>query len=190
MKEGRSDIGRVLSKPAKGSHDTRACIECAEYAGSSWGAILLYFKRVCLSCPQPSWSALSLAESAIAHLARIDVVPNSHPEKEEGMAYHRQCWSRVGVVLGLIVILTGCASPTRGQPLSPAEQAEFAIYRKMMTPAQRRTYLAKATPAERTAYLQESGLAQRFQALDPHDREAVQHGFLRKGMSAEALQFV
>jgi hypothetical protein len=106
------------------------------------------------------------------------------------MPYHRQCWSRVGVVLGLIVMPTGCASPTKGQPSSPAEQTEFAIYRKVMAPAQTRTYLTKATAAERTAYLQESGLAQRFQALAPHDREAVQHGFLRQGMSADALRFV
>ena len=106
------------------------------------------------------------------------------------MPYHRPCWSRVGVVLGLIVMLTGCASHIRGQQLSAAEQAEFDIYRKVMTPTQTRTYLAKATAAERTASLQESGLAQRFQALDPPDREAVQHGFLRKGMSADALRFV
>jgi len=59
-----------------------------------------------------------------------------------------------------------------------------------MTPAQTRTYLAKATAAERTAYLHDSGLAQRFEALDSPDREAVQYGFLRKGMSAEALRFV
>jgi hypothetical protein len=96
----------------------------------------------------------------------------------------------MGVVLGLIMMLTGCASHARGRQLSPAEQAEFAIYRKVMTPEQTRTYLAKATAAEGTAYLQESGLAQRFQALDPHDREAVQHGFVRRGMSAEALRFV
>jgi hypothetical protein len=116
--------------------------------------------------------------------------PQQSPREGGGYGISPTVLVSVGVVLGLIVILTGCASPTRGQPLSPAEQAEFAIYRKVMTPAQTRTYLAKATPAERTAYLQESGLAQRFQALDPHDREAVQHGFLRKGMSAEALQFV
>ena len=106
------------------------------------------------------------------------------------MPYHHKCWPRIGVTLGLIVMLTGCTSHARGRLLSPAEQAEFAIYRKVMTPAQTRTYLAKATAAERTAYLQESGLTQRFQALDPPDREAVQHGFLRKGMSADALRFV
>jgi hypothetical protein len=31
LKERRSDVGGVLSKPVEGSHDTRACIECAEY---------------------------------------------------------------------------------------------------------------------------------------------------------------
>ena len=106
------------------------------------------------------------------------------------MHYHRPCWPWMGVVLGLIVMLTGCASHARGRQLSPAEQAEFAIYRKVMTPTQTRMYLAKATAVERTAYLEESGLAQRFQALDPPDREAVQYGFLRKGMSTEALRFV
>jgi hypothetical protein len=164
--------------------------QCAKREKSAESDNQLHFKHVCLSCPQPSWSALSLAESAIAHVTRRDAVPSSHPEKEEGMPYHRQWWSRVGVVLGLIVMLSGCAPPARGRPLSPAEQAEFAIYRKIMTPVQTRTYLAKATAAERTAYLQESGLAQRFQALEPLDREAVQYGFLRKGMSAEALRFV
>jgi len=46
------------------------------------------------------------------------------------MPYHRPWWSRVGVVLSFIVMLTGCASPTGGPPLSPAEQAEFAIYKQ------------------------------------------------------------
>ena len=59
-----------------------------------------------------------------------------------------------------------------------------------MTAAQTRAYLAKATTAERTAYLSEVGLAQRFQAFDPLDREAVRNGFPRAGMSAEALRFV
>jgi hypothetical protein len=59
-----------------------------------------------------------------------------------------------------------------------------------MTSWQARAYLAKASSSERRAYLQEIGLAQRFQALDPLDREAVQSGFPRVGMSAEALRFV
>jgi hypothetical protein len=66
----------------------------------------------------------------------------------------------------------------------------LAIYRKVMTPAQVRTYLAQGSAAERTAYLQASGLVQRFEALDPLDRAAVRTGFPRVGMSAEALRFV
>jgi len=59
-----------------------------------------------------------------------------------------------------------------------------------MTGAQARTYLARASAAERTAYLREIGLAQRFEALDPLDRDAVLSGFPRVGMSAEGLRFV
>jgi hypothetical protein len=51
-------------------------------------------------------------------------------------------------------------------------------------------YLAKASAVERTAYLREIGLVQRFEALDPQDRAAVQAGWPRVGMSAEALRFV
>ena len=49
---------------------------------------------------------------------------------------------------------------------------------------------AKASAAERTAFLRQVGLAQRFEALDPLDRAAVQSGFPCGGMSAEALRFV
>ena len=46
-----------------------------------------------------------------------------------------------------------------------------------MTGVQTHTYLAKTSAAERTAYLQKIGLVQRFQRLDPIDRETVQNGF-------------
>ena len=59
-----------------------------------------------------------------------------------------------------------------------------------MTGIQTHTYLAKTSAAERTAYLQKIGLVQRFQRLDPSDRETVQNGFPRVGMSADALLFV
>ena len=59
-----------------------------------------------------------------------------------------------------------------------------------MTGAQERAYLAQATAAERTAYLSKIGLTQRFQALDPQDRDAVLSGVARAGMSAEALLFL
>jgi hypothetical protein len=106
------------------------------------------------------------------------------------MKYDRQllCWA--GVLLGTIVVLTGCAYDHAVRQLSLAEQAEFHIYRKVMTSAQARAYLARASATERTAYLQEVGLAQRFEALEPLDRAAVQSGAPHVGMSAEALLFV
>src|ERR1044072_9127098 len=95
-------------------------------------------------------------------------------------------------LMGILLVLTGCTSTydTAVRQLSPAEQAEFSIYRQVLTSAQARTYLAKASAAERTAYLSEIGLAQRFQQLDPQDRETVQSGAPRVGMSADALRFV
>ena len=95
-------------------------------------------------------------------------------------------------LLGILLVLTGCTSTydTAVRQLSPAEQAEFSLYQQVMTGTQTRTYLAKTTAAERTAYLSEIGLAQRFQALDPSDREAVMGGIPRVGMSAEALLFL
>jgi hypothetical protein len=95
-------------------------------------------------------------------------------------------------LMAILLVLTGCTSTydTAVRQLSPAEQAEFSIYQQVMTAAQARTYLAKASAAERTAYLSEIGLAQRWQRLDPLDREAVQSGAPRVGMSADALLFV
>jgi hypothetical protein len=93
------------------------------------------------------------------------------------------------VLMGSIMTLSGCTYAAM-QKLSLDEQAELHIYQKVMTPSQERAYLAKATAAERTAYLNEIGLAQRFQALDPLDREAVRNGGPRVGMSADALLFL
>src|SRR5215831_4511985 len=95
----------------------------------------------------------------------------------------------VVVLMGSIMTLSGCTYAAIHN-LSLDEQAEFYVYRKVMTPSQERAYLAKATAAERTAYLSEIGLAQRFQALDPSDRETVRGGIPRVGMSAEALLFL
>ncbi len=106
------------------------------------------------------------------------------------MQYDRQFWRWIGMLLGTMIVLTGCTYDTAMQRLSLAEQSEFHTYSKVMTPSQQRTYLAKATAAERTAYLSQIGLAQRFQALDPVDRDAVLGGLPRVGMSAEALRFV
>ena len=103
------------------------------------------------------------------------------------MQHHR--WREVCMLWGTLVVLTGCTY-TAIQKLPLAEQAEFHTYQKVMTPHQTHAYLAQATAAERTAYLREVGLAQRFQELDVLDREAVQSGFPRVGMSAEALLFL
>ena len=102
----------------------------------------------------------------------------------------RQFLRWTGVLIGTIVVLTGCTYDAAVRQLSLAEQSEFHTYRKVMTAGQERAYLAKMTAAERTAYLSEIGLAQRFQALDPLDRDAVQSGWPRPGMSAEALRCV
>jgi hypothetical protein len=106
------------------------------------------------------------------------------------MKYDRQFWCWIGVLLGTLTVLTGCTYDAAVQRLSLAEQSEFHTYSKVMTPSQTRTYLAKATAAERTAYLSQSGLAQRFQALDPVDRDTVLGGMPRVGMSSDALRFV
>ena len=101
----------------------------------------------------------------------------------------RPCVRWAVVLMGSVLTLSGCTYAAMHK-LSLDEQAEFHVYQKVMTPSQERAYLAKATAAERTAYLSEIGLAQRFQALDPSDREAVMGGIPRVGMSAEALLFL
>ncbi len=106
------------------------------------------------------------------------------------MKYGQQLLHWTGVLLGTLVVLIGCTYDAAIQRLSLAEQTEFYTYRQVMTPAQVRTYLAKGTAAERTAYLSQVGLAQRFQALDPVDRNTVLNGMPRTGMSAEALRFI
>jgi hypothetical protein len=97
-----------------------------------------------------------------------------------------------GLCLLLVVwaVGTGCTYDAAVQRLSLPEQSEFFLYRKVMTWAQEHAYLAKTTAAERTAYLREIGLAQRFQALDALDQEAIRHGWPRPGMSADALRFL
>jgi hypothetical protein len=103
------------------------------------------------------------------------------------MRYDRRLLRWTGVLLGAIVVLTGCTYDAALRRLSLAEQAEFHTYRKAMTGVQQHIYVAKASAAERTAYLRQIGLAQRFEALDPQDREAVLRGTPRVGMRAEAL---
>ncbi|HEY7494907.1 MAG TPA: hypothetical protein VIH59_27875 [Candidatus Tectomicrobia bacterium] len=95
-----------------------------------------------------------------------------------------------GVVIALAV-LTSCTYEAAIRQLPPPEREMFRIYSKAMTGTQIRTYLARGTAAERAAYLDQIGITQRFQALDPQDREVVLSGYApRKGMSAEALRFL
>jgi hypothetical protein len=109
---------------------------------------------------------------------------------EEPMKRNRQFGVWTVLVLGVLLGLIACTYDAALQQLSPAEKAEFALYHHRMTGRQAHSYLAKASAAERTAYLRAIGLAQRFEALDPLDRAAVQAGWPRVGMSAEALRFV
>jgi hypothetical protein len=108
------------------------------------------------------------------------------------MPSYRSCSLWMHMLMGTLIALTGCAShyDAAVRQLSPAEQAEFALYRPVMTGAQAQTYLAKTTAAARTAYLSEIGVAQRFERLTPQDQEAVRSGAPRVGMSADALRFV
>jgi len=106
------------------------------------------------------------------------------------MRWRPWCVRRIGVLLSMVVVLAGCTYDAAIQRLSPAEQAEFGLYRHIMTTSQVHTYVAQPTAAARTAYLQQLGLVQRFQALDPLDQEAIRSGVPRVGMSADALLFL
>ena len=110
--------------------------------------------------------------------------------KEHCMRLDRQFWCWVSLLLSILIVLTGCAYDAAVQRLSLAEQSEWHIYNKVMTAAQARTYVAKPSAAERTDYLRHLGLVQRFEALDPRDREAIRSGVLHVGMSADALWFL
>lgn len=95
----------------------------------------------------------------------------------------------LGVMVAL-TFLTGCAYDRAVNNLSPDEQQAFRAYRKVMYGSQARTYLSKPSAAERSAYLREIGVQQRFEALDAQDRESILNGYIRKGMSADALLFL
>ena len=98
---------------------------------------------------------------------------------------------RFAGVIVAIVVLTSCTYEAAIRQLPPPERDTFRIYSKAMTGAQIRTYLSKGTASERAAYLEQIGITQRFQALDPQDREVVLGGYApRIGMSADALRFL
>jgi hypothetical protein len=120
-------------------------------------------------------------------------LPSAEDRRSEGegrVIQDGQGYLWLGLLLCTTLVVPSCTYETTVRRLSPPEQAELRLYRHVMTGAHLRTYLAQATAAERTAYLHTIGLAQRFQALDPADQEAVRSGFPRRGMSAEALRFV
>jgi hypothetical protein len=93
-------------------------------------------------------------------------------------------------MIGALIVLAGCAYQAAVQQLPPEERTAFRAYSHIMTAPQARTYLAQESPAARAAYLQQIGVAQRFQTLTPLDRDSVLDGYIRKGMSAEALRFL
>lgn len=104
---------------------------------------------------------------------------------------HVQQVLRCAGVMVAMVVLSGCTYETAVQQLPPPERTAFYTYRRVMTSGQIWTYLAKGTAAERTAYLAALGVAQRFQALAPYDREAVlANQPPTQGMSADALRFL
>lgn len=117
----------------------------------------------------------------MAHLVPLTLPTEGRPALHAALRWMSLLW--------LLIACTGCTYKAI-QALSPDERSEFQIYRKVMSAAQERGYLAQATAAQRTAYLVNLGLVQRFQALDPLDRDAVLGGIPRPGMSAEALLFL
>ena len=95
----------------------------------------------------------------------------------------------LGVMVAL-TLLTGCAYERAVNNLRPDERNAFQAYRKVMRGSQERAYLSKPDEAARSAYLREIGIQQRFEGLDAQDRESVLNGFIRQGMSVDALRFL
>lgn len=95
----------------------------------------------------------------------------------------------IGVIV-VVVLFTGCAYNRAVNNLSPDERNAFWAYRKVMQGLQAKTYLSKPSEAERAAYLREIGVQQRFEALAAQDQESIRNGFIRNGMSADALYFL
>src|SRR5215510_3898204 len=69
------------------------------------------------------------------------------------MMQSRQRVHWLDLLLCTVMVLTSCTYETALRCLSPAEQAEFHLYRHVMTSAQVRTYLAQASATAHTAYL-------------------------------------
>jgi hypothetical protein len=139
-------------------------------------------------CPgtQRRWYVVDTTDGSKTEIFSAE---NVTAEEKRVMRYRQQFRRVVGIV-GALMALTGCAYTAAVQQLPPEERTAFRAYNKIMTSGQTRTYLAQGTPAARAAYLEQIGIAQRFQALDPVDRTSVLDGYIRKGMSADALRFL
>ena len=86
-----------------------------------------------------------------------------------------------------LLLLAGCTPLPGYTQLAAAEQGLYRVYSRVMTPGQRRAYLAWPTAAERAAYARQVGAAQRFEALSAADRATVLGGYPVVGMSRQAL---
>lgn len=89
-----------------------------------------------------------------------------------------------------LTILSSCTYHASVNQLRPNEQAEFRAYSKLMSAHQSCSYLGKVTADERQMYLQQIGMAQRFATLDEADKKSILAGYIRKGMSADAVRFL
>jgi hypothetical protein len=86
-----------------------------------------------------------------------------------------------------LLLLAGCTPLPGYTRLAADEQGLYRVYSRVMTPGQRRTYLALPSAAERAAYARQVGAAQRFEALSAADRATMLGGYPVVGMSQQAL---
>ena len=86
-----------------------------------------------------------------------------------------------------LLLLAGCTPLPAHTQLAAEEQGLYRVYSRVMTPGQRRAYLALPTAAERVAYARQVGAAQRFEALSAADRATVLSDHPVVGMSRQAL---
>jgi len=86
-----------------------------------------------------------------------------------------------------LLLLAGCTPLPAYTQFAAEEQGLYRVYSRVMTPGQRRAYLALPSAAERTAYARQVGAAQRLEALSAADRATVLGGHPVVGMSRQAL---
>src|SRR5262249_10776203 len=96
--------------------------------------------------PGPPWVALMGRDMSWAQGRSTPATPH---REGDTMRWSRPLLRWTVVLLGLMVVLAGCTYDAAIQRLSPAEQAEFALYRHVMTAGQAHTYVAQPTAAAR-----------------------------------------